>query len=137
VPLFRAGRTRTRPWPLTLLCLAGLLALAASWWLALTGEAARAFGPGYWAYLGSTSGALAGALWGLWRLRGWALWAFPAALLLDNAVLAAMGEFRPAVVAVEAALVLLVLGHFRAFPPTSRAAGPGREGPGASGPSRT
>ncbi len=115
VPLFRAERTRTRPWPLTLLCLGSLLALALTWWLALTGGAARAFGPGYWAYLVATSGALAGALWGLWRLRRWALWAFPAALLLDDGVLAAMGELRPAAVAIEAALVLLVLGHFRAF----------------------
>jgi hypothetical protein len=105
----------TRPWPLTLICLGSLLALALSWWLALTGEAARAFGPGYWAYLGATSAALAWALWGLWRLRRWALWAFPAALLLDDGVLAAMGELHPAALATEAALVLLVLGHVRAF----------------------
>ncbi len=86
-----------------------------SWWLALLGNAARAFGPGYWAYQGATSAALAAALWGLWHLRRWALWAFPAALLLDNAVLAAMGELRPAAVALQAGLVCLVLGHFRAF----------------------
>ena len=87
--------------------------------MALTGQVARAFGQGYWAYLGATSGALAGALWGLWRLRRWAVWAFPAALLVDDAVLAAMGEFRPAAAAIQAALVLLVLGQFRAFGPTS------------------
>ncbi len=115
LPLFQAERTRTRPWPLTLICLGSLLALALSWWLALTGEAARAFGPGYWAYLGATSAALALALWGLWRLRRWALWAYPAALLLDDGVLAAMGELRPAALATEAVLVLLVLGQLRAF----------------------
>ena len=113
------------------LCLGSLLALALSWWLALTGQVARAFGPGYWAYLGATSGALAGALWGLWRLRRWALWAFPAALLLDDAVVAAMGEFRPAAAAAQAALVLLVLGHFRAFGRTPAESWPdGREGGG-------
>ena len=117
MPVFRAHQTLAarRPWPLTLLCLAGGLVLGWTWWQALGGGAARAFGPGYWAYLGTTSGALGVALWGLWHLRRWALWAFPVALLLDDAVVGAMGELRPAVLGVELALVLLLLSHFRAF----------------------
>ena len=121
MPLFRTQRTPRRPWPLSLLCLGGGFLLAVSWWLAVVGEVARAFGPGYWAYLCTTSAALASALWGLWRLRRWALWAFPAALLLDNAVLAAMGEIRPGALLFEAALVVFVLLHSRAFPrPSAR-----------------
>ncbi len=121
MPLFQAQRQLVRPWPITLLCFGGALALGLSWWRALVGEAARAFGPGYWPYLLATSTALAVALWGLWHLKRWALWAFPAALLLDNAVLAAMGALRGAVLGVEAALVLLVLAYFRAFTRTSNA----------------
>ncbi len=127
MPLFQASLAHRRPWPLTVLCLSGGLAVGFSWWLALMGNAARAFGPGYWAYLAATSTALAAALWGLWHLRRWALWAFPAALLLDSLVLAAMGELRPAAVALQAALVALVLGHFRAFartPDEQRQGGP-------------
>ena len=119
MPLFWTQRSLGRPWPLTVLCFGGALVLGLSWWRALVGEAARAFGPGYWAYLGATSAALAVALWGLWHLRRWALWAFPAALLLDNAVLAAMGALRGAVLGFEATLVLLVLALFRAFRRTS------------------
>ncbi len=114
-PLFREARRQRRPFTLTLLCAGGALTIGISWWLALSGEAGRAFGPGYWVYLSVTSLALAVALWGLWHLRRWALFAFPAALLLDNAVLAAMGELRAGALAFEAALVLLVLGHLRAF----------------------
>ena len=114
-PLFQAPRAQTRPWPLSWLCIGGALVLAYSVWLAFSGQTARAFGPGYWVYFGATSSALAVALWGLWHLRRWSLWAFPAALLLDNAVLAAMGEFHPVALGLEAALVLLVLGHSRAF----------------------
>jgi hypothetical protein len=64
-----------------------------------------------------TSGALAVALWGLWRMRGWARWAFPAALLLDDAVLGAMGELRPAVLAVQGTLVLVALSGLRRAAP--------------------
>jgi hypothetical protein len=62
---------------------------------------------------------------GLFRLRRWALWAFPLALFLDDAVVAAMGELRPAVLGIQAALVLLVLSQLRAFKPHPRST-PGR-----------
>lgn len=117
-PVFRAHRTRParRPWTLTLLCSTGVLVLAWTGWHALAGGPARAFGPGYWLYFGTTTGALGVALWGLWRLRRWALWVFPLALLLDAAVVAAMDEIHWGVLALEAALVLVVWGHARAFP---------------------
>jgi hypothetical protein len=120
LPAFRTHQALAarRPWPLTLLCLAGGLALGWTWWHALDGGAARAFGPGYWAYLGTTSGAFGTALWGLWHLRRWALWAFPLSLLLDDAVVAAMGELHPTVLGIELALVLILLSHFRAFATT-------------------
>jgi len=72
----------------TLVCLAGALLLAATWLRAASSGASRAFGPGY--------------------LR-WAFWALPAALLLDDAVVWAMGELRPGVLVVQLGVVLLVL----------------------------
>jgi hypothetical protein len=56
-----------------------------------------------------TTGTLAVALWGLWRMRPWAFWALPAALVLDDVVVWAMGELHPGVVAAQAGVVLLVL----------------------------
>jgi hypothetical protein len=108
---------RGRPWPLTLLCLTGALLVGWSWWHGLRGEVARAFGPGYWAYLGVTTGALSAALWGIWRLRPWARWALPAALLIDDAVVAAMGELRPLVLGLQLVVVLVVLSQGRAMRP--------------------
>jgi hypothetical protein len=123
-PVFRAHRSLSpgRPWPLTVLCVAGGLLVCWSCWHAARGSVARAFGRGYWPYFAATTGGLGAALWGLWRLRRWALWAFPLALLLDDAVVGLMGavvglmgELRPAVVALQTALVLLVLSQLRAF----------------------
>jgi hypothetical protein len=116
-PVFRAEHSPSegRPWPLTLLCVLGAALLCWSCWHASGGTAARAFGRGYWLYFAVTTGTLAVALWGLWRLRRWALWAFPLALLLDDAVVGLMGELRLTVVGVQAALVVLVLAHARAF----------------------
>jgi hypothetical protein len=42
-------------------------------------------------------------------MRRWAFWALPAALLLDDAVVGAMGELRPGVLVVQLSVVLLVL----------------------------
>ena len=106
---FAAVRARGRPWPVTLVCLAGGLLLLLTWGHAATGGQGRAFGPGYVPYLVVTTGTLALALWGLWRMRPWAFWALPAAMVLDDAVVWAMGELRPAVLAVQAAVTLLVL----------------------------
>lgn len=115
-PVFRAHlRPRARPWPLTVLCLGCGLLLLFTLWHARGGGPAVAFGRGYWAYLVATGGTLAVALVGVWRMRRWALWAFPLALLLDTAVVSAMGELRPWVLGVQGALVLVLLGHFRAF----------------------
>jgi hypothetical protein len=98
-----------------LLCVVGAVLLGWSCWHASGGSAARAFGRGFWLYFSVTTGAVGIALWGLWRLRRWALWAFPLALLLDDVVVGLMGELRLALVGVQAALVLLVLAHVRAF----------------------
>lgn len=127
LPVFSAQRALStrRPWPLTVLCVGGSLVLAWTCWHAAGGAAARAFGPGYWAYFVATAGTLGLALVGLFRLRRWALWAFPLALFLDDAVVAAMGELRPAVLGIQAALVLLVLSQLRAFKPHPRST-PGR-----------
>jgi hypothetical protein len=116
-PVFRAHQSLSagRPWPLTLLCVVGGVVLLCTCWHASGGAAARAFGRGYWLYFAATTGALGVALWGLWRLRRWALWAFPTAFLLDDVVVALMGELRLGVVALQAALVLLVLSQLRAF----------------------
>src|SRR5215475_41279 len=108
---FAAARARGRPWPITAVCLAGGLLLLVAWAHAATGGQARAFGRGYVPYLVVTTGTLALALWGLWRMRPWAFWALPAALLLDDAVVWAMGELHPGVVAIQAGAVLLVLQH--------------------------
>jgi hypothetical protein len=116
-PVFRAHQSLSpgRPWPLTLLCVAGGLLVCWSCWHASHGSVARAFGRGYWPYFVATTGALGVALWGLWRLHRWGLWAFPLALLLDDAVVGLMGELRPSVLAVQTALILLVLSQRRAF----------------------
>jgi hypothetical protein len=116
-PVFRADTTLSarRPWPLTLLCVVGGVVLLWTVWHASGGSAARAFGRGYWLYFIATTGALGVALWGLWRLRRWALWAFPLALLLDDVVVGLMGELRLGVVAIQAALVIWVLSQVRAF----------------------
>jgi hypothetical protein len=98
-----------RPWLLTALCLAGAVLLAWTWTLAAGGGPARAFGPGYGPYLVGTSLALGGAVFGLWRVRPWGPAALAAALLVDDAVVAAMGELRPAVLAVQAGAVLIAL----------------------------
>jgi len=90
-------------------CLAGGLLLVIAWAHAATGGQARAFGRGYLPYLVVTTGALALALCGLWRMRPWAFWALPAALVLDDVVVWAMGELHPGVLAAQAAVVLLVL----------------------------
>jgi hypothetical protein len=108
-PLFGAARLPARPWPVTLVCLAGALLLAATWLRAASSGASRAFGPGYLPYLFATTGTLAVALIGLWRMRRWGFWALPAALLLDDAVVGAMGELRPGVLVVQLGVVLLVL----------------------------
>jgi hypothetical protein len=116
-PLFRAQQSLSagRPWPLTLLCVVGAVLLCWSCWHASGGSAARAFGRGYWLYFSATTGALGFALWGLWKLRRWALWVFPLGLLLDDVVVGLMGELRPGVVVLQAALILLVLSQLRAF----------------------
>jgi hypothetical protein len=115
-PVFLAASTLpSRPTLLTGLCVAGAVLLAWTCWHAATGAAARAFGPGYWLYFCATTGAFGVALLGLWRLRRWALWAFPLALLLDDAVVWAMGELHPAGLALQAGLVALVLTQARAF----------------------
>jgi hypothetical protein len=121
-PIFRAHRAPSaRPWPLTVLCLALALLIVWSGAHALSGGTAQAFGVGYWPYFCATGSALGVALLGIWRLRRWALWAFPLALLLDTTVVAWMGELRPGVLVFQLALVLLVLSHARAFgqPPGS------------------
>jgi hypothetical protein len=107
--LFGSVRRTVRPWPVTLVCLAGALLILATWLRAVWSGAARAFGPGYLPYVLVTTGTLSVALAGLWKLRRWAFWALPAALLLDDAVVAAMGELRPGVVVVQLGVVLLVL----------------------------
>ena len=106
---FAAARARGRPWQLSVVCVAGALLLLATWLHAATSGQGRAFGPGYVPYVLVTTGALALALWGLWRMRPWAFWALPAAMALDDAVVFAMGELRPAVVVVQALVALLVL----------------------------
>ncbi len=106
---FAAARARGRPWPVTTVCLAGALLLLATWLHASSGGQGRAFGPGYVPYVVATTGTLAVALWGLWRMRPWAFWALPASLALDDVVVWAMGELRPAVVVAQAAVVLAVL----------------------------
>ena len=106
---FAAARARGRPWQLSVVCVAGALLLLATWLHAATSGQGRAFGPGYVPYVLVTTGTLALALWGLWRMRPWAFWALPAAMALDDAVVFAMGELRPAVVVVQTLVVLLVL----------------------------
>ena len=106
---FAAARARGRPWQLSVVCVAGLLLLLATWLHAATSGQGRAFGPGYVPYVLVTTGTLALALWGLWRMRPWAFWALPAAMILDDVVVFAMGELRPAVVVVQTLVVLLVL----------------------------
>jgi hypothetical protein len=108
-PLFREVRAPVRPWPVTAVCLAGGLLLLGTWLHAARGSQARAFGPGYWLYLSVTSGALAVALLGLWWSKRWALLALPAALLLDDVVVAAMGELRWGAVVVQLGVVGTVL----------------------------
>jgi hypothetical protein len=71
--------------------------LVATWLQAATSGQGRAFGPGNVPYVLVTTGTLAVALWGLWRMRPWAFWALPAAMVLDDAVVWAMGELRPGV----------------------------------------
>ena len=83
---FAAARARGRPWQLSVVCIAGLLLLLATWLHAATSGQGRAFGPGYVPYVLVTTGTLALALWGLWRMRPWAFWALPAAMILDDAV---------------------------------------------------
>lgn len=128
-PVFSAQRslTATRRWPLTLLCAGGGLLLAWTCWHAASGAAARAFGRGYWLYFSATVGTLGIALWGLWRQRRWALWAFPLSLLLDDVVVVAMGELRPLALAIQATLVLVVLWQGRTFPPRTPPASAGVE----------
>lgn len=111
---FAAARARGRPWPVTGVCLAGAMLLAATWLHAATGGQARAFGPGYWPYLAVTTGTLSAALWGLWHMRRWAFWALPLAMLLDDAVGWAMGELRPGVPLAQLGVALLVLLHLPA-----------------------
>lgn len=106
---FAAIRARGRPWPVTFVCLAGALLLVATWLHAATSGQGRAFGPGYVPYVVVTTGTLALALWGLWRMRPWGFWALPAAMALDDAVVFAMGELRPGVVVAQTGVVLLVL----------------------------
>jgi len=106
---FAAARARGRPWQISVVCVAGGLLLLATWLHAATSGQGRAFGPGYVPYVLVTTGTLALALWGLWRMRPWAFWALPAAMALDDAVVFAMGELRPAVVVVQTLVVLLVL----------------------------
>ena len=96
---------------MTVVCLAGALLLLATWLHAATSGQGRAFGPGYVPYVVVTTGTLALALLGLWRMRRWAFWAFPAAMLLDDAVVWAMGELRPGVPVAQLGVVLLVLLH--------------------------
>jgi hypothetical protein len=108
-PLFREVRAPVRPWPVTAVCLAGGLLLLGTWLHAARGSQARAFGPGYWIYLVVTTGALAVALLGLWWSKRWALLALPAALMLDDGVVAAMGELRWGVVVVQLGVVGTVL----------------------------
>ena len=81
----------------------------ATWLHAATSGQGRAFGPGYVPYVLVTTGALALALWGLWRMRPWAFWALPLAMALDDAVVWAMGELRPGVVVAQTGVALLVL----------------------------
>jgi hypothetical protein len=106
---FAAARARGRPWQLSVVCVAGALLLLATWLHAATSGQGRAFGPGYVPYVLVTTGSLALALWGLWWMRPWAFWALPVAMILDDAVVFAMGELRPAVVVVQTLVVLLVL----------------------------
>jgi len=106
---FAAFRTPSRPWPVTVVCLAGALLLLATWLHAATSAQGRAFGPGYVPYVLITTGSLALALWGLWRMRPWAFWALPLAMAVDDAVVWAMGELAPGVVIAQAGVVLLVL----------------------------
>jgi len=106
---FAAIRARGRPWPVTIVCLAGALLLLATWLHAATSGQGRAFGPGYVPYVLGTTGTLTVALWGLWRMRPWAFWALPAAMALDDVVVWAMGELPPGVVVAQTGVVLLVL----------------------------
>ena len=94
---------------MTAVCLAGGLLLIGTWLHAARGSQARAFGPGYWPYLAVTTLALAVALLGLWWNKRWALLALPGALLLDDVVVAAMGELRWGVVVVQLGVVGTVL----------------------------
>jgi hypothetical protein len=107
--LFARVRAGGRPWQVTFVCLAGALLLLATWLHAATSGQGRAFGPGYVPYVVVTTGTLALALGGLWRMRPWAFWALPAAMALDDAVVWAMGELRPGVVVAQTGVVLLVL----------------------------
>jgi len=56
-----------------------------------------------------TAVCLAGALWGLWRIRPWAFWALPLAMAVDDAIVWAMGELALGVVIAQTGVVLLVL----------------------------
>ena len=108
-PLFREVRAPVRPWPVTAVCLAGGLLLIGTWLHAARGSQARAFGPGYWVYLVVTTAALAVALLGLWWNKRWGLIALPVALLLDDAVVGAMGELHWGVGVVQLGVVGTVL----------------------------
>jgi len=106
---FAAFRKPSRPWQVTAVCLAGALLLVATWLHAATSGQGRAFGPGYVPYVLVTTGSLALALWGLWRMRPWAFWALPLAMALDDSIVWAMGELAPGVVIAQTGVVLLVL----------------------------
>jgi len=70
-------------------------------------------GPGLWTGVlglsGVTTAALAVALLGLWWNKRWGLIALPVALLLDDAVVGAMGELHWGVVVVQLGVVGTVL----------------------------
>jgi len=108
-PPFAAFRKPSRPWQVTAVCLAGALLLVATWLHAATSGQGRAFGPGYVPYVLVTTGSLAFALWGLWRIRPWAFWALPLAMAVDDAIVWAMGELALGVVIAQTGVVLLVL----------------------------
>jgi hypothetical protein len=67
-----------------------------------------------------TTGALGVALLGLWHLRPWALWVFPAALLADTAVVVSMGELHSTLLICEVVVVLVVFKNAAAFSRTPR-----------------
>ncbi|HEX9727613.1 MAG TPA: hypothetical protein VGA37_03795 [Gemmatimonadales bacterium] len=106
-----ASSVPVRPWPITLICVIGVLAAAVAILVALVQDATGALPRSTAAVpiIVLSVGISLTSLWGYWRMRRWGVWLMTTGLVVTTALTVAAGR-APRPDSMTAPMLMLVIG---------------------------